>query len=130
MSTFKKKDWVCLVTPEELQAQRALQDAQNKGSWMEGSLMRAPLWRQISITATPELLTFDLGNVNEGVAHGGCWDGSYAARTVRLTWDDLNDLDGLSRIFEHEQLCVFRKLSEMVAVLRENMTSLRTILAA
>ena len=76
VSTFEKNGWVCLVTPEELQAQRNLQDAQNRGSWMEGGLLRASLWRQISITATPELVTFDLGvpsNATTIEPQGGRW---------------------------------------------------------
>jgi hypothetical protein len=130
VSRFVKKDWVCLVTPLELEAERQLQAARNEGSWMAGRPLQKPLWRQIDISATLELVTIHLGSVDEEVARGGVWSGSYAARTVKLTWDDLNDLDSMAQLFHHEQVCVMQKAAEMFAVLREHMVPLRLALAA
>ena len=130
MSRFVKKDWVCLVTPQELEAEMRLQSVRNEGVWMVGRMLQKPLWRQVDINATPELITMHLGNVDEETSRGGVWSGSYAARTIKLTWDDLNDFDGVARLFHHEQVCVMQKVAEMLAVLREHMVPLRLALAA
>jgi hypothetical protein len=126
MSTFTKKDWVCLVSAEALEGFRAAQ----RGTWLEGRGIVAPLWRQISITATPALIHVRLGSVEEECALGGYWSGSSDAREFKFTWDDLNDYDGLSRMFEREQVVVFRKLAEMLAAIREHMVPLRLALVA
>ncbi len=42
----------------------------------------------------------------------------------------MHDADGLAQLFAHEQVAVFRKAGEMMAVLRERMVSLREALAA
>ncbi len=118
MSRFAKKDWVCLVTPQELDAERRLQAARNEGIWMASHPLQNPLWRQVDINATPELITINLGNVDEEAASGGHWKGCYAARTVKLTWDDLNDFDGVARLFQHEQVCVMQKAAEMLGAAR------------
>lgn len=130
MSRFVKKDWVCLVSPRELDAERRLHAARNEGSWMAAGPLQKPLWRQIDISATPSLVTIDLSNVGEEAARGGYLAMCSSVRTIRLTWDDLNDVDGLAQLFRHEQVCVMQKAAEMLGVLREHMVPLRLALAA
>lgn len=132
MSKFVKKDWVCLVSEEELGAERRLQAARCEVGTMTSHPLPLlkPLWRQIDISATPELITINLGNVDEEAACSGYWRGSDSARTVKLTWVDLNDVEGVARLFQHEQVCVMQKAAEMLGVLREHMAPLRLALAA
>lgn len=114
MSTFTKKDWVCLV--DDAQLQRAAAGAH--------------VFRQIVITADADTIEVDLSNVDRSTAARGVCSSCSGSRTIELFWDGLNDLDGISRVFEHEQLIVFRRIAEMLTSLRAHMAPLRTVLAA
>lgn len=130
MSSLNRKEWVCLVGDEELAAERRLQAARNEGSWQQHLGLQKPLWRQIEVHATPSLITVRLGNVDEEASQGGYWKGSYAARVVKMTWDDLGDFDFIARAFRHEQVCVMQKAAAMLETLREHMQPIRMALAA
>lgn len=130
MSSFNRKEWVCLVTDEVLAAERRLQAAQNEGTWMEHRHLQKPLWRQIDVHATPDLITIHLGNVGEEASLGGYCAIAYGVRTVKMTWDDLADFDHIARQFQHEQVCVMQRAADMLAVLREYMLPLRLALVA
>lgn len=114
MSTFTKKDWVCLVDEDVLQ--RA-----SSGDY---------LFRQIAISADAELVTVRLMNVDRTAAAGGYCCSGTAPKELKFAWDDLNDLDAISRRFQREQLAVFRKIAEMLVAIREHMVPLRAALAA
>ena len=124
MSTFATTDYVCLASPQQIQAKR-----QAQASWDRGYL-REPLWRQIAISADAHHVVLRLGNVSEDAASGGycgCW---YNSRTLTLTWDDILDRDGLANLFQYEQVCVFEKVNSMLEIFREHMRALRSALAA
>lgn len=114
MSTPEFMDWVCLVTPEELEARRALQAVQNQGAGFERGPLHAPLWRQVKLTASSTHIAIELGNVDEAAANARRYATGCATRLVKLNWVDLTDFEGLARIFAHEQVCVLHKVSAMV----------------
>jgi hypothetical protein len=120
---LKKKEWVCLVPPAVIEEKRrALLGPLDRG-------IREALWRQIDVTATPELLTLTLMSVDEEAAHGGYWTGGYGVATHKLAWEDLDDLDGLATRLQHEQVAVFRKAAGLLARLKEHRVALRSALA-
>lgn len=127
---FKKKSWVCLVTPEVLEAERALQKAQFSEPHHQDLQLQKALWREIDVTATTERIIIELGDVNEEVVLGGIWTGCFKVRTLRLCWDDLCDFEVLARLFEHEQVGVMRAAAQMLAELRESSAAQDQLLAA
>jgi hypothetical protein len=126
VATFRKKDWVCLVSSTDLEHHRSFRDHRSGA----GTLLSTALWRQIELVAMPRGVTILLGSVNEAAALGGPAPVSHGARTVTLSWDDLDDLDGLTRHFENEQVGVLRRAREMLIGMRERIAPMRLTLAA
>lgn len=127
MSRFHKKDWVCLVTPDELDDERRMQAETNGGP---PRVLQAPLWRQIEITATAEIITIGLGSVDEETSLGGVSIGGHSARSVTLSWEDLGNFDCIARAFRHEQVGVLQRAGEMLQSLHLHGVSLRQALTA
>jgi hypothetical protein len=125
VASFGKKDWACLVSLEDLERHRLFRDHGSRA----GALIATALWRQIELVAMPHGVTIYLGSVNEEASLGGRCSVRHGARTITLAWEDLDDLDGLTRHFEHEQVGVLRKSREMLAALREHVSTDRLILA-
>lgn len=126
MSTFTTVEYVCLVTPARLEAKRAALRKEHSRSL----LIQEALWRQINLTADATSVVIRLGNVAEEAASGGYCGVWYQTQTIRLTWDDILDRDGLVALFWNEPVCVFEKANAMLEVLRTHMKLLRVALAA
>jgi len=124
MNKLMLKESVLTVSDIELQRYRDRHDPSTR------MLFSDHLWRLVTIDATKEVIVLRLQNVDETAASGGYWSGGSACRTHRLTWDDLNDVEGLKMLLRFEQVCVLQLVEEMFDKLREHMRPLRLALAA
>ncbi len=120
------KEWVCLVSDQDLQRLRANQDRAYAGL---GSLLRHRVWRQIEIVGTLEGVKLKLSNVDEEAAIGGYWRGCEQPIEHMFTWEDLQDVEVVNNFLLREQVAVYQHVMGMLARLRAHVVPLRRALA-
>jgi hypothetical protein len=127
MNSITIKKIVCLESDEEISRVREEQQRHSRSG--SSSLVRDHLWREIVVSATPERIQVNLGNVDEEGAKRGFANVRQGCRTYNLTWTDLADRDGLENLLRFEVMVAGRKVLEILEQLREMSTEAQDMLA-
>jgi hypothetical protein len=128
MNSLNIKKVVCLESDEEINRLREEQRRHERSS-SSSSMLRDRLWREITVSATPERIQVHMGNVGEEDAKLGYTNVREACRTFHLTWPDLADVDGLEKLLQFETMVVAKKVMTILAHLREMSTEAHDMLA-
>jgi hypothetical protein len=127
MNSITIKKIVCLESDEEVTRVRDEQQRHSRSGM--SSLVRDHLWREIVVSATPERIQVNLGNVDEEGAKRGFTNVRQGCRTYSLTWTDLADRDGLENLLRFEVMVAGRKVLEILEQLRDMSTEAQDMLA-